>query len=147
MVSTLEWVAKVDKRFHICKHSHRFSAFPARFFLNDYFWGPENISSCICLNQAILVKHCLTPLSPLQSLQAAVFQYVIGSWVALNPATTPLHTATAPLYTDLAGGGSRYRWNTPLTSLPGRLRMMLQSFPSGANKPLSWCFDSFRQGL
>jgi len=127
MVSTPEWVAKVDKRFHICKHSHRFSAFPARFFKNDYLWGPENISSCICLNQTILVKHCLTPLSPLQSLQAAVFQYVIGSGVALNPATTPLHTATAPL--------------------PGRLRMMLQSLPSGANKPLPWCFDSFRQGL
>ena len=46
----------------------------------------------------------LTPLSPLQFSQYAVSQRVIGSWVASNPATTPLHPATTLLSICLAEG-------------------------------------------
>ena len=44
----------------------------------------------------------LTPLSPLQFSQYAVSQYVIGSGVVSNPATTPLHPATTLLSVGLA---------------------------------------------
>ena len=49
-------------------------------------------------------KTTQTPLSPLQFTQFIVFQLVIGSGVALNPATIPLHRATTPLYISLAEG-------------------------------------------
>ena len=46
----------------------------------------------------------LTPLSPLQFPQCTVSQYVIGSGVVSNPATTPLHPATTLLSVGLAEG-------------------------------------------
>ena len=46
----------------------------------------------------------LTPLSPLQFLQYAVNQCIIGSGVVSNPATTPLHRATTLLSVGLAEG-------------------------------------------
>ena len=82
-----------------------------------------------------MVKHCLTPLSPLLSLLAAVFQHVIGSGVVLNPATTPLHTATAPLYTDLAGG-------EPL-SMEYSVDLVAREASDDVAEPSEWCKQAF----
>ena len=43
-----------------------------------------------CRYHAFTPTYRLTPLSPLQFTQYAVSQYVIGSGVVPNPATTPL---------------------------------------------------------